>query len=161
PLRRWRFVGQDSDPIAGAPTRSESYPIILEKLPLLAVVLAWCAIAYVAQHRIGALPSLDRYSLDVRIENALLAYVGYLGKMLWPTDLAAYYPHPGAAVSVTGAVMEGLLLIALTALAIGLGHRRPYLAVGWLWYLLALVPVIGLVQIGAHGMADRYVYVPM
>jgi tetratricopeptide (TPR) repeat protein len=161
PLERLRFVGQDSHPVGGASTGSESYPTILEKLPLVAVVLAWCVIAYIAQHRIGALPSFDRYPATARIWNALSSYAGYLGKMFWPLDLAAYYPHPGAAVSAAGAGVAGLLLLAVSVLVLGPGHRRKYLSMGWFWYLLTLVPVIGLVQIGAHGMADRYTYVPL
>src|SRR5262249_51828114 len=134
---------------------------VLEKLPLFALVLAWCFIAFLTQRQIKALPSLERYPLDVRIYNALQAYVSYIGKMLWPSRLAAYYPHPGDSVSALHALGAGLLLVAITAAVIGPGRRRPYLAVGWFWYLGTLVPLIGLVQIGAHGMADRYTYVPL
>jgi protein O-mannosyl-transferase len=177
PLRR---VGQDADPFGQRSLRSagfadgiaekgsESYPTkrsfqsaIFEKLPLVAVVFGWSVLAYLAQNRVGALPSFERYPPEVRVWNALLAYVAYLGKVILPLDLAAYYPHPGASVSVVWAVMAALFLGLVTALVLGLGRRWPYLAVGWLWYLVALVPVIGLVQIGDHGMADRYVYVPM
>jgi tetratricopeptide (TPR) repeat protein len=134
---------------------------ILEKLPLFILVLAWCVLAFLGQRRIDALPSLEAYPLDVRVWNALLAYVAYLGKMFWPARLAVHYPHPGAAVSVVAALAAGLLLAVITVLVLGLGRRRPYLAVGWLWYLGTLLPVIGLVQIGGHGMADRYTYVPL
>ncbi len=135
--------------------------VIMEKLPLFALVLAWCVVAFLTQNRIKALPSLEAYPLDVRAWNALLAYVGYLGKTLWPTHLAVFYPHPGAAVSVAHALAAGLLLVVVTALVLGPGRRRLYLAVGWLWYLGTMLPMIGLVQIGHHGMADRYTYVPL
>jgi protein O-mannosyl-transferase len=148
PLDRWR---------SGWPWRR----LVLEKVPLFVLVLGWCGIAFWTQEQIGALPSLATYPLDVRILNALLSYVAYLGKLFGPIYLAAHYPHPGAAVSGGAALAAGLLLVLITLLMLGPGRRRPYLAVGWLWYLGTLVPMIGLVQIGDHGMADRYAYVPM
>jgi tetratricopeptide (TPR) repeat protein len=135
--------------------------LLLEKVPLVLLVLAWSVLAYVAQLRHGAVPSLDSYPWDVRVCNALLSYVAYLGKTFWPTNLAVHYPHPGTAVSVGWALGAGLLLAVFTVLMLGPGRRRPYLAVGWFWYLGTLVPMIGLVQIGAQGMADRYAYVPL
>jgi tetratricopeptide (TPR) repeat protein len=134
---------------------------ILEKLPLFGVVLAWSVIAFLTQLQIKALPSLEAYPLNVRIWNALLAYVGYLGKLFWPVHLSVYYPHPGAAVPVVSALIAWIVLVVITVLVLSPGRRWPYLAVGWLWYLGTLVPVSGLVQIGSHAMADRYAYVPM
>jgi tetratricopeptide (TPR) repeat protein len=148
PLRRW-------------PPAVPFHRLLLEKVPLLALVLASCVLTAVAQSRFQAVRSFASYPLDVRVANALLAYVSYLGKALWPAHLAVYYPHPGAAVPVVQVVGAGLLLAALTALALALGRRRPYLAVGWLWYLGTLVPVIGLVQVGDQALADRYTYVPL
>jgi tetratricopeptide (TPR) repeat protein len=107
------------------------------------------------------LSSLHRFPLDVRIWNALLAYVDYLGKMAYPVGLAAFYPHPGSTVAVVPALGAGLLLVAITVLVLGPGRRRRYLAVGWLWYLGTLVPVIGLVQVLTYRIADRYSYVPL
>jgi Tfp pilus assembly protein PilF len=135
--------------------------LLLEKLPLVIVALGWFAIAYMAQSGVGALPSFEQYPLPVRIWNGLEAYVIYLGKTVWPIHLAPFYPHPGAAISVGWAIAAGLLLAVITALVLVPGRRWPYLAVGWLWYLITLVPMIGLVQIGGHGMADRYTYVPL
>jgi tetratricopeptide (TPR) repeat protein len=135
--------------------------VLLEKLPLIAIVLAWSWIAAVSQHHIKALPSLGSYPLDMRLANALHSYIAYLGKMLWPADLAAYYPHPRDTLSAVQTIGSGGLLVLVTVLVLGPGRRWPYLAVGWLWYLLVLVPMIGLVQIGDHGMADRYTYVPL
>jgi Tfp pilus assembly protein PilF len=97
----------------------------------------------------------------VRIENALVSYVSYLVKMLWPTHLAVYYPHPGPSLSLMSVLGAGVLLLVVTVLVLGPGRRWPYLGVGWLWYLGTLVPVIGLVQVSSHGMADRYAYVPL
>jgi tetratricopeptide (TPR) repeat protein len=133
---------------------------VLEKLPLFALALASCAVTVIAQGQSQAVKSFETFPLGVRVANALLAYAGYLGKMVWPLNLAVYYPHPGAAVSVAGALAAGLLLLAITVLALAWGRRRPYLPVGWLWYVGTLVPVIGLVQVGLQAMADRYTYVP-
>jgi tetratricopeptide (TPR) repeat protein len=99
--------------------------------------------------------------LGVRLENAVLAYAGYLGQMLWPWHLAVYYPYPGPAIPFAPVLVAGLLLAVVTALVLGPARDRPYLAVGWLWYLGTLVPVIGLVQVGGQAMADRYTYVPL
>jgi len=87
--------------------------------------------------------------------------VAYLGKSLWPTGLAVFYPHSGADLSGLGVGLSALLLLALTATAWLQRVERPYLAVGWLWYLGMLVPVIGLVQVGSQAMADRYTYLPL
>jgi Tfp pilus assembly protein PilF len=99
------------------------------------------------------------------VENALVAYIRYLGKMFWPRDLAVIYPHPGVynhdpipAWKVAGAA---LLLAAITGAVLAAARRKPYLPVGWFWYLGTLVPVIGLVQVGPQAMADRYTYVPL
>jgi Tfp pilus assembly protein PilF len=145
PLERWRTQ----------PWRR----LLLEKVPLFAIVLAWTVLGSAAQGT--ALQSLADYPLDQRIENALLSYVAYLGKCFWPRDLVVFYPHPRAGVSVPGALAAGLFLAAVTIAVLRLRRRWPYLAVGWLWYLGTLMPVIGLVQIGGHGMADRYAYIPL
>jgi tetratricopeptide (TPR) repeat protein len=165
PLRRWRRSPEAAPattvPAPPLPERMSFPQLLVEKLPLFAVALAGSVIAFLAQLRSGALTSLESLPLGVRVWNALLAYVAYIGKMLWPMHLAAYYPHPGAAVSVTHALGAGLLLVLITVLVLGPGRRWPYLAVGWLWYLGTLLPVIGLVQISTQGMADRYTYVPL
>jgi tetratricopeptide (TPR) repeat protein len=147
PLDRWQ---------GGRAWRS----LVVEKLPLLFIVMLACVVAYLTQQGIGALPSLEKYSLTVRSENAVLSYVAYIGNLIWPLKLAAYYPHPGRAVSLSRALAAVLLLGGLTYLVLGPGRRFRYLRVGWLWYLGTAVPTIGLVQIGDHGMADRYVYAP-
>ena len=165
PLQRWqsgaKLVPADGDQAApGTPAVSWLF-LLLEKLPLFVLVLAWTVIAFLAQLHIQALPSLEIYPLEVRLENALLSYVDYLGKMLWPVNLAVHYPHPGASVSLLWALGAAGILALITGLVFGPGRRRPYLAVGWLWYLGTLIPLIGLVQIGSHGQADRYTYIPL
>jgi tetratricopeptide (TPR) repeat protein len=158
PLRRWPVCpGCDS-----RGTRLASlYRLVLEKLPLFALVLVSCVLTFLAQRQGKAVRSFETFPLNLRIENALLTYVGYLGNLFWPVDLAVYYPHPNAAVSLVPALGAGIFLLLVTILVLGLGRRWPYLAVGWLWYLGTLVPVIGLVQVGDQAMADRYTYVPL
>ena len=148
PLRRWRSA-------------ASFRPLVQEKLPLFALVLASCVVTVWAQLHSQAVAPFEALPMTTRLSNALLAYTGYLGKMLWPLYLAAYYPHSGPAVSVAQTLAAGLLLAVLTVLVLGPGRRWPYLAVGWLWYLGTLVPVIGLVQVGGQAMADRYTYVPL
>ena len=104
--------------------------------------------------------TVDVLPLGVRISNALVSYIIYIGKMLWPTNLAIFYPHPGMRPfwQVLGAV---LILVAVTMMVIRAAKRFPYLAVGWLWFAGTLVPVIGIVQVGNQAMADRYTYIPL
>jgi tetratricopeptide (TPR) repeat protein len=103
---------------------------------------------------------MESLPIGLRLENALVSYVGYIAKTLWPHPLSVYYPHPGE-ISIWTAIGAGLLLLGLSFLAIRAGRRYPYLPVGWLWFLGTLVPVIGLVQVGEQAMADRYTYVPL
>jgi Flp pilus assembly protein TadD len=98
--------------------------------------------------------------LSARLANALAAYASYLGKTFWPVHLAVFYPLPRGSLPVAQIAMAGLLMAAVTFLVLGLARRRPYLPVGWFWFLGTLVPVIGLVQVGGQSMADRYTYVP-
>jgi len=131
-----------------------------EKVPLFAMAAGSCVVTLVAQHRGGTILALSGLSLPSRVGNAAVTYGWYLGKTVWPTELAAFYPHPGA-IRAWPAIVSALLLVGVTALAIRLARRAPYLAVGWSWYLVTLVPVIGLVQVGLQSAADRYTYVPL
>jgi tetratricopeptide (TPR) repeat protein len=116
-------------------------------------------LTFMAQRGFGAMVSLIRDPLPERIANAAIAYVGYMGKTFWPVDLAVLYPaRPPAPVAVATAT---LILVVITVAAWRWAKQRPYFAVGWLWYLGMLLPVIGLVQVGVQAMADRYTYVPM
>ncbi len=137
----------------------ELLPRVLEKGPLFALTLVSSIVTVLAQQAGGAVVAVDRVGLGERIANAAVTYVAYLGKLLWPSNLSLFYPHPGMppAWQIAGALV---LLVAVTVLALRLRTSRPYLIVGWLWYLGTLVPVIGLVQVGAQAMADRYTYVP-
>jgi tetratricopeptide (TPR) repeat protein len=161
PLRRWRSAPEHASPSLFVPPSAPFGYLVIEKLPLFALVLASCAVTFLAQLRGNAVAPFEAFPLTARVENALLAYVGYLGKMFWPMHLAIYYPHPGPTVSGVQVLGAGLLLVIVTVSVLGPGRRWRYLAVGWFWYLGTLVPVIGLVQVGGQAMADRYTYVPL
>jgi tetratricopeptide (TPR) repeat protein len=159
PLGRMKFHQGSND----SPPREPKIPIfrlVWEKIPLFALAAISIVVTFAAQQKGGALKSLEAFPLTTRIANALVSYVSYIGKMIWPQDLAVYYPHP-ATVPTWQAAGSGLLLICLSSLFILAARKRPYLAVGWLWYLGTLVPVIGLVQVGSQAMADRYTYLPL
>jgi tetratricopeptide (TPR) repeat protein len=129
-------------------------------LPLFALTAAACLATMYAQARGGAVSSLERLTLEARLVNGVASYAGYVGKMAWPAALVPFYPHSRGGLSPAEVGHAALLLAGLSALALVL-RRRRYLLVGWLWYLGTLVPVIGLVQVGAQAMADRYTYVPL
>jgi protein O-mannosyl-transferase len=135
--------------------------IIWEKVPFFLLSLISSAITLLAQSEGGAVRSLDSLSLITRVSNALVSYVHYMFNMLWPNDLTPFYPHPGNSVDLWLGLGSALLLAALSLAAFQQALRRPYFIVGWLWYIGALVPVIGLVQVGDQALADRYTYIPL
>jgi tetratricopeptide (TPR) repeat protein len=134
--------------------------LLREKLPLFALAAGASVLTFLAQRHGGAVAPLAGIALPLRIENALVSYVAYIGNMFWPADLAVFYPYPRALPfwQVAGA---GLALAGISLAAARQFRARPYLAVGWCWYLGTLVPVIGLVQVGGQARADRYTYVPV
>ena len=135
-------------------------PLVLEKIPLFALTALSCAATYIAQSKGGAVAPIEVYSLGIRVANALVSYILYITKMIWPDNLAVLYPHPGLLPfwQVLGAL---LFLIATTFAVVRTAKRFPYLPVGWLWFAGTLIPVIGIVQVGAQAMADRYTYIPL
>jgi tetratricopeptide (TPR) repeat protein len=146
PIGRWG---------GGTPVRR----LLWEKLPLFALAVASSVITFYAQKMGGSVISLHEFSFPERLANALLAWLRYLAKMVWPTRLSVIYPM-SPDLSVWTGFSAGIILVAATFLLWRAGRRRPYLIVGWLWYLGTLVPVIGLVQVGSQAMADRYTYIP-
>ena len=134
---------------------------LLEKLPLFALAAAASVLTLLAQHGAGTVTNLEQLPLPTRLGNAAVACVAYLGKTVWPRGLAVFYPHPEQGLSAWQVAGSVALLLALTALALRSARRHPALAVGWLWYLVALTPVIGVVQVGSQAMADRYMYLPL
>ena len=141
--------------------RTNWWPLIAEKLPFFALALLSGVLTVLAQQRAGAVIGLEAVSPTARAANAALAYVNYLGMTVWPTGLVALYPHPKEYVSWLAAAGALALLVLATSVLTGVVRSRRYLAVGWLFYLATLVPVIGIVQVGVQAMADRYTYVPL
>ena len=135
--------------------------LLLEKAPLFVLAAASCAITVWAQKTGGAVRSLQGFPFGARVGNALVSYVTYLWKTFWPAKFALFYPHPGASLPLWKPILSAMILIAASALVWKQRHARPYLLVGWLWFLGTLVPVIGVVQVGDQGMADRYAYLPL
>jgi Flp pilus assembly protein TadD len=134
--------------------------LLLEKIPLFILTAASCVVTYYAQKSGGALRQLDMIPLSSRFANAIVSYVAYAGKMFWPSQLSVIYPYPDSFAAwkvATGAAALIAIFIWVTAQI----KKRPYLAVGWFWYVGTLVPVVGLVQVGEQAMADRYTYVPL
>jgi len=145
------------EPPPGIPQRLY-WQLIREKIPLFILVAFSCLITLAAQRAGGAVMPLTIQSLGARFANALVAYVTYGVKLFWPYPMGLFYVL--SPVPWWQAVGAGLVLLALSALLLYGARRYPYLAVGWLWYLGTLVPVIGLVQVGGQAMADRYTYIP-
>ncbi len=132
---------------------------LIEKIPFFLLMIPGIVMTWVAQAHVHALAKIELVSPAARAANAVLSYVAYIGKMLWPSGLAI--PYPLRLVLVRADVFEGtVVLVIITALVWLARTRHPYLLTGWLWYLGILVPVIGLVQIGSQSMADRYTYLP-
>ncbi len=135
-------------------------PLLREKLPLFAIVAASCVVTFFAQSRGGAVRAFTDVPIALRLLNALVSYAKYLLLMFWPHDLAVYYPFTATAIRPWQIIGAVFLLVGITALSLFQRKARPYLVVGWLWFLGTLVPVIGLVQVGGQTMADRYFYIP-
>ena len=150
PLNRIR--GQQAD--VGRPLLE----LVIEKIPLFVLSAGACVITFVLQKRAtGAIPPLP---LLWRLENALASYVIYIWKTLWPTRLGVFYPHPNNTLSIGQVIFAVALLVAVTAAAAIFRSQRPYLLTGWFWYVVMLFPVIGVIQVGEQGHADRYTYLP-
>ncbi len=133
---------------------------VVEKLPLFVLVAVSSVVTWRVQAASGAVATLETIPVAARLANALVSLVRYLGHTVWPVSLAIPYPHPGR-VELASATLALLGLAALTALAVRTFKTRPWILVGWLWYVGMLVPVIGIVQVGTQALADRYMYLPM
>jgi len=135
-------------------------PLLWEKIPFFILAALSSIVTYFAQQKGGAMTSFEVLPLSVRIANAFVSYIIYIGKTVWPNNLAVIYPHPvhWPLWQVMGAVF---LLFTISLLVILTARKLPYLTIGWLWYLGTLVPVIGIVQVGSQARADRYTYIPL
>jgi tetratricopeptide (TPR) repeat protein len=145
PLKRW--------------PRSAAGRLLIEKIPLIALAIAASIVTFLVQRGGGAVIAGGLLPIDLRIENALASYAVYLLKFFRPSNLAVFYPY--GEIPAWQAILAGVALAAITVFVIVERRNRPYLATGWFWYLGTLVPVIGLVQVGAQSRADRYTYLPM
>ncbi len=149
PLGRWS---------AAAGNRAQQTRLVLEKVPLFLLAAVAGFVAVLGQKDWGALQSVASYSLPLRVGNAVVSYATFLRRIFWPSDLAIFYPHPGATLSWWAVAGAAALLLAVTFAAVRLARPHGFALVGWLWFLGVLAPVIGLVQIGNQAMADRYAY---
>ena len=155
-------LGRVEDELSVAGTKVGAYwRLVREKLPLFALAAASGVITYLVQRSGGAVKTLEQFSPGIRVGNAFVAYLKYIGKMFWPRALAVFYPHPGSALRLWQVVAAVLLLASISALVYRLRRRHRYLVMGWAWYVVTLIPVIGILQVGTHEMADRYTYVPL
>ncbi len=145
-------------PLRRSPSLRSRASLVVEKLPLFALAALASAATFYAQRSGGAVMALDKVPVSARLANAAVATWRYLYAMLWPSGLAIYYPYRGWSPWVATIAASGLVVASL--LAVRAAPRRPYVLVGWLWYLVTLLPVIGIVQVGAQAMADRFTYVP-
>ena len=159
PLQRMFRKSGDANPAAGAAPRSLMF-LLVEKIPLFAIVLVGAVLTVKAQRFVDAVRTLSQISLSARLENAVASYVHYLLDLVRPRHLAPLYPHPGNSLPVWQVVVSVALFLGLTAVVLKWRERR-YLAMGWFWFVGVLVPMIGIVQVGDQARADRFAYVPM
>ncbi len=152
-----RLPGKDA---AGKPREffAALRSLVLEKIPLFVMAAAGGAVTVYVHSREHALTASMPFSW--RFKNAIFSYVAYLGKAMWPVGLAPYYPHPENALTWTAVALAGLGLVAITVIVWRFRERR-YLLMGWLWYLGTMLPMIGFIQTGRQGMADRFMHIPM
>ncbi len=163
PLERikWRQLGNSSSPKEIIRHKASVGRLIAEKIPLFALSAILCLITFVSQKSGGAVIELETVPLDYRIANMFFSYIRYIGKMIWPSRLAVFYPYHIADLSVTTVIICAALFALITIFSISIHRRRKYITAGWLWYVVTLVPVIGLVQAGFQSLANRYMYLPM
>jgi Flp pilus assembly protein TadD len=154
PLSRFQSTTKESNNFSYKTLTS----LVLEKLPLFVLTAVSSFVTFFVQQHGGAIKSLEAVPMDLRIVNALFSYLSYLGKAIWPQNLALIYPYPSISI-IWQITLSVPVLICISILTIKLARSFPYLTTGWLWYLGTLVPVIGLVQVGNQSMADRYTYI--
>ena len=135
--------------------------LIREKIPLFIPVTISSVLTILAQKDAGALYAFEALPFTTRVANALISYTSYICKAIWPKNLAVFYPHPFGELSLWYVFLAALAIAAISFFSIRWFKKYPYMTFGWLWYLGTLIPVIGLIQVGAQGMADRYTYIPL
>jgi tetratricopeptide (TPR) repeat protein len=150
-----RIAPPQTGDLAGGLSKPFPLRLILDKLPLLALSAGSCALTIWAQGLVAAFKPLE---FQYRVGNALLSYAAYIGQMFYPIGMVVQYVHPGPRLRIQDTLIPSAVLISITSAVVWLAWRRRYLAVGWFWYVGMLVPVIGLMQVGAQARADRYTY---
>jgi tetratricopeptide (TPR) repeat protein len=141
--------------------RKISWRLLVEKVPFIVLSIVSSVIAFLAQQSSNSISSFTGLPLKFRIGNALISYMKYIGKLFRPGGLTAFYPHPVENVSVLYAVISAVFLLIVTILVIRFAKNHRYLVTGWFWYLGTLIPVLGIIQVGNHAMADRYTYITL
>ncbi|HIJ69765.1 MAG TPA: tetratricopeptide repeat protein [Planctomycetes bacterium] len=167
PLNRFQGADQNgtetagqSESVSGVYSGSSVRCLFTEKIPLFALAAVSSAITFIVQKKAGSVWGTEILPLYLRIANALVSYIKYIGKMIFPTRLAVLYPYSRNGFTAWQLIICILILAVVSAFVIYMARKKRYLIVGWLWYLGTLVPVIGLIQVGAQSMADRYTYLP-
>ncbi|MBU0994033.1 MAG: tetratricopeptide repeat protein [Proteobacteria bacterium] len=135
------------------------YRFLKEKVFLFILVVLSCVVTFIAQQRGGAVGTFETYPIYTRLANAIVAYVIYLGKLFWPANLSVFYPHTRH-IPIWQCIGAFLIILFILTMALKCYKKWPFFIVGWLWYLITLLPVIGIVQVGAQAYADRYTYIP-
>ena len=157
PLQRISIAEESSEAPAEVFPQRSFRQLVVEKIPLFVIAIGSAIMTMFAQE-VGT-PQKWPYSLSIRSQNVIYSYAKYIAKAFWPSRLAPFYPHPGNSLSVVQVTSCLLFLLLITGLVF-VGRRRRYLVVGWLWFLIALLPMIGIIQVWEQGMADRYAYQP-
>jgi protein O-mannosyl-transferase len=167
PLGRFRIAdwgmkkGPSNDRRVGNKTMKATVTrLVIEKIPFFALTIFFCALTFWVQNAHAAVQTLEKIGMGPRVENAILSYRHYLELFFWPNRTAVMHPYP-THFDTMDVILTGLLLVAISAVCLAQIRRRPYLAMGWFWYLGTMVPVIGLVQVGIAAMADRYTYMTL
>lgn len=159
PLGRLRQRPADTDGKRTVSSNASLFSLILEKVPLGLLSVGSSIITFLAQGKGGAISGDSSFMMN--LGNALLSYIKYVIKMVWPSKLSVYYPYAPGATPFWKIAIAAVAIIVVSALVLRVTRRLPYLIVGWSWYLITLVPVIGFIRIGQHAMADRYTYIPL
>lgn len=133
--------------------------LLCEKIPFILLTIFFGIFAFWTQNKFGALNKMENIYFSERFSNTIVSYVTYLEKIFWPVNLAVYYPY-NFQPALWKAIMSGVILLCITAVVLYYMRILPFLFIGWFWFLGTLTPVIGLVQIGSHALADRYTYLP-
>jgi Tfp pilus assembly protein PilF len=161
PLERvkWNSSIKPSTSIAESPQKISTVLLIAEKTPLFLLSAILAATTFLFQKSGDVVISLEKLPLNLRIANVFISYIKYIGKIIWPSKLAAIYPYSRLTLSDPVVIVCAILLILITILSIYIGRRRKYILVGWLWFVGTLIPMIGLIQAGLQPMANRYMYI--